>query len=61
MLAAVRDAVGALVKAGKSLEEVRESDPLAPFNETWAKGFMTPDRFLDIVYESLSASRARNK
>jgi cyclase len=54
MLVGVRNAVGPLVDSGKSLEQVREADPLAPWNEKWGKGFMEPDRFLDIVYRDLS-------
>jgi len=54
MLVGVRDAVGPLVDSGKSLEQVRGADPLAPWNEKWGKGFMEPDRFLDIVYRDLS-------
>jgi glyoxylase-like metal-dependent hydrolase (beta-lactamase superfamily II) len=53
MLAEVRDAVKPLVDAGKSLEEVRAADPLAPFNATWGAQ-SNPDRFLALVYESLS-------
>jgi glyoxylase-like metal-dependent hydrolase (beta-lactamase superfamily II) len=54
MLAGVRDAVAPLVVAGKSLEEMRQADPLAPFNETWGGG-MEPEVFLGIVYESLKS------
>jgi glyoxylase-like metal-dependent hydrolase (beta-lactamase superfamily II) len=54
MLAGVVDAVVPLVAAGKSLEEVKETDPLAPFNEVWAEGGPAPDMFLAIVYRSLS-------
>jgi glyoxylase-like metal-dependent hydrolase (beta-lactamase superfamily II) len=54
MLVGVRNAVGPLVDSGKSLEQVREADPLAPWNEKWGKGFMEPDRFLEIVYRDLS-------
>jgi glyoxylase-like metal-dependent hydrolase (beta-lactamase superfamily II) len=54
MLIGVRSAVGGLVDAGKSLDEVRAADPLAPWSEQWGKGFMKPDVFLEIVYRSLS-------
>jgi glyoxylase-like metal-dependent hydrolase (beta-lactamase superfamily II) len=52
MLAGVRDAVKPLVDAGKSLEEIRAADPLAPFNAAWGAQ-SNPNRFLALVYESL--------
>lgn len=54
MLAGVRDGVKPLVRAGKSLAEVVAAKPTAPFDEKWGKGFLKPDDFVGIVYESLS-------
>lgn len=54
MLEGVRDAVYALVAQGKTLEEVKAADPLAPWNDTWGKGFMNGEQFLSIVYDSLT-------
>jgi glyoxylase-like metal-dependent hydrolase (beta-lactamase superfamily II) len=53
MLHGVRDAVAPLVKAGKSVDEIAEADPLKPWNEKWGNGFMKPADFLGIVVESL--------
>jgi glyoxylase-like metal-dependent hydrolase (beta-lactamase superfamily II) len=53
MLAGIRDAVKPLVAAGATLAEVRAADPLAPFNASWGAQ-SNPDRFLALVYESLS-------
>lgn len=55
MLKKVRSRVEPLVRSGKSLDEVLAARPLADFPETWGQGFMNPDTFLRIVYESLSA------
>ena len=54
MLAAVREAVAKEVGAGKDLEAIRKANPLGPFVETWAKGFMDADTFLEIVVSDLS-------
>jgi len=53
MLQGVRDAVAPLVAAGKSLDEVQAAKPLAPFDETWGKGFLNSEAFTAIVYASL--------
>jgi glyoxylase-like metal-dependent hydrolase (beta-lactamase superfamily II) len=54
MLAGVRDAVAPLVAAGKSRDEVVAAKPTAAFDETWGGGFMQPDVFAGIVFDSLS-------
>lgn len=54
MLVGVRDAVAAEVRAGKDLEAIREADPLKPFAEKWASGFMDAETFLGIVVSDLS-------
>lgn len=47
-------AVQAEVDAGKSLEETIAADPLAPWSEEWASGFMTPERFTTLIYTDLT-------
>jgi len=54
MLAGVREAVARHVAAGEDLATIQAADPLAPFVETWAKGFMKPDVFLKIVVGDLA-------
>ncbi|MEM7017643.1 MAG: MBL fold metallo-hydrolase [Pseudomonadota bacterium] len=54
MLDKARASIKTHVNAGKSLEETVAARPTAEFDETWGKGFMTPDRFTSIVYMSLS-------
>lgn len=55
MLRGTRDAVAALVAAGKSREETVAATPTAPWDETWGQGFMKPDVYTGILWDSLSA------
>jgi cyclase len=48
MLAASRDAILPLVKAGKTLDEVKAAKPTAAFDEKWGK----PDLWTTVVYVS---------
>lgn len=57
MLAASRDAVAPLVKAGKTLDEVKAAKPTAALDEKWGKGFLKPDVWVSIVYADLSGSK----
>ena len=59
MLAAVRDAVGPLVKAGKTQEQVVAAKPTAALDARWGGGFIKPDSFAGLVYADLA--RARKK
>jgi glyoxylase-like metal-dependent hydrolase (beta-lactamase superfamily II) len=53
MVATIRDRVSALVKEGKSLEEVQAAQPSKEFDAKWGGGFMKPDQFVGLVYASL--------
>ena len=53
MLLGVRDAVAALVGAGKTLDETVAAKPTAAFDKTWGQGFIKPDMFVEIVVRSL--------
>lgn len=54
MLTGIRNNVIALVKEGKSLNEVLEAKPSAKYDEKWGKGFIKPDSFIKTVYTDLS-------
>ncbi len=54
MLAGIRDAVKPMVKAGKTLEQVKAAHPTQPWDETWGKGFVKADTFVEFAYKSLS-------
>jgi glyoxylase-like metal-dependent hydrolase (beta-lactamase superfamily II) len=53
VLAKVRDNVGKLKAAGKSLADAQAAKPNAEFDAQWGGGFMNPDDFVAIVYNSL--------
>jgi glyoxylase-like metal-dependent hydrolase (beta-lactamase superfamily II) len=53
VLVKVRDRVKAMVAAGKTLDEVKAAQPTREFDEKWGTGFMKPDVWTAIVYQSL--------
>jgi glyoxylase-like metal-dependent hydrolase (beta-lactamase superfamily II) len=53
MLAAVSANVAGQVKQGKKLEEVVASKPTAQFDAAWGKGFLAPDKFVEMLYGNL--------
>jgi glyoxylase-like metal-dependent hydrolase (beta-lactamase superfamily II) len=53
MLVGSRDAVAALIKAGKSRDEALAAKPTAKWDETWGKGFMKPDAYAGTIYDDL--------
>ncbi len=57
MLAGVRERATAMIAAGMSREEVVMGKPTAAYDEAWGQGFLTPDQFAGIVYDSLAAGR----
>ncbi len=55
MLTGCVDAVAALIKEGKTQEEVIEAKPTAAWDEKWGGGFIPPDRLAGDIFQSLSA------
>ena len=53
VLATVRDRVQKLKSAGRTEKEVVAAKPTADLDATWGKGFMQPDVFVTIVYNTL--------
>jgi len=53
MLVAVRDRVAALIRAGRSREEIIAAAPTADFDAAWGQGFLDPAKFTAIVCSSL--------
>ncbi len=43
-----------MADAGKTLLEVVETKPTASYDETWGKGFLKPDIFVQIAYEGMT-------
>jgi glyoxylase-like metal-dependent hydrolase (beta-lactamase superfamily II) len=59
MLVAVRDRVSSELRAGQPLAAVIASQPTRDFDPVWGKGFMKPEQFVTIVYESLAKKKSR--
>ncbi|MEO8103940.1 MAG: MBL fold metallo-hydrolase [Betaproteobacteria bacterium] len=55
MLATIAGRVKALVKAGRSLDEVIAAKPTAEFDERWGKGFFSATRFTEMMFSAYSA------
>ncbi len=53
MLATMRARVKRLIAEGKTKDEVIAAKPTQQFDEKWGGGFMSPDRWVGLLYESL--------
>jgi len=53
MLAAVSGRVAGQIKQGKKMEEVVASKPTAQYDAKWGKGFLPPDKFVEMLYDNL--------
>jgi glyoxylase-like metal-dependent hydrolase (beta-lactamase superfamily II) len=53
MLAAISGDIRGQIKAGKTLEQVIASKPTAKYDEVWGKGFLAPEKFVEMVYKNL--------
>ena len=58
MLIAVRDRITREIKAGKPLDAVIASQPTHDLDPAWGKGFLKPEQFVKIVYDSLVNERS---
>lgn len=54
MLVTVRQRVTRLMAQRRTLKQILAAKPLADLDAQWGNGFLKPDPFLTIVYESLS-------
>jgi len=54
MLASARDRVAAAVRAGETLDSLRERAPFEDLEDRWGGGFMSSDQFLTIVHTDLT-------
>ncbi|MBK8502284.1 MAG: MBL fold metallo-hydrolase [Saprospiraceae bacterium] len=54
VLSGYRNRVDAMIKQGKSMEEIKAMKPGRDTDDTYGGGFIGPDRFLEIVFNSLS-------
>jgi cyclase len=53
VLVTVRDRVQKLKSQGKKVKEVVAAKPGGEFDKAWGGGFMMPDQFIEIVYNTL--------
>jgi len=53
MLKRARAAVAAEKSAGKTLVQAQADKPTAPLDEKWGKGFVKPDNFVRMIWETL--------
>ncbi len=53
MLAAISGNIRGQIKAGKTLEQVIASKPSAKYDAVWGKGFLAPEKFVEMVYRNL--------
>jgi glyoxylase-like metal-dependent hydrolase (beta-lactamase superfamily II) len=57
MLATVSGRIREQLRAGRNLPEVIESRPSAEFDAVWGKGFLNPQRFVEMLYNNLQQSK----
>jgi len=53
MLATVSGRIRDQLRAKKTLEQVQASKPTAEFDAAWGKGFLSPDRFVEMLYKNM--------
>ena len=53
MLETVRSVVADLIVAGNTEAQIVAAKPTADFDATWGNGFLKPDRFVKMMYDSL--------
>ena len=56
-LTQVRDRIKPLIEQGKSLREEIAAKPTQSLDDKWGKGAFTPDVFVQMVYEGMSAKK----
>jgi cyclase len=59
MLVTARGRVAALVKAGKTLEQVTAAAPTAALDAKWGQGFLKPAQFVAILYKDATATAGK--
>ena len=54
MLQEVHDRFQKLIRDGASKEEVIAAKPTRDLDAKWGRGFMKPDRWVGIIYDSMA-------
>ena len=55
MLASVSEKIKALIKEGKTLEQILAAKPTAEFDTVWGNGFLKPQKWVEMLYENLKS------
>jgi len=53
MLATISGRIREQLRAKKTLEQVQASKPTAEFDAAWGKGFLNPDKFVEMLYKNM--------
>jgi glyoxylase-like metal-dependent hydrolase (beta-lactamase superfamily II) len=54
----VRDRIGAMMRDGKSIDEIRAAKPLADYEPTLGKGFLPTDKFIEVAVAALRNAKS---
>jgi hypothetical protein len=57
MLAKVSGRIRAQMRAGKTVAEVVASAPSAEYDAVWGKGFLNPQKFVEMLYGNLQKAK----
>ncbi len=57
MLVAISSAIGELIAAGKSVDEVVAAKPTKAYDAEWGDGYFSADKFVQMLYSALAAKR----
>ena len=57
MLVSARESISRLIAEGKTLDEIKTAKPTAKYDDSWGKGFVSPERFIETLYTNLSNSK----
>lgn len=56
MLVGTRGAVRAAMQGGRTLAQVKAAKPTSQWDGAWGGGFMKPDQYVELLYQSLTAA-----
>jgi hypothetical protein len=54
MVTIVRDRIQALMRAGRTLEQIKAAHPTAGFDRRWATPAVTADMFVEAAYRTMT-------
>ncbi|HPO00305.1 MAG TPA: hypothetical protein PK879_06300, partial [Opitutaceae bacterium] len=55
MLSGISAKITPMVKAGKSLDEVKAAKPTADYDQVWGQNWNKPDAFVELAYNGIAA------